>query len=186
MLNLVYVIDTSLSMKRGVSDLVPTKLEAVKETLTIVTSKILSNNEKIKIGGVVFYGYAYPILPLTNDNIKIIKTLSRLRILGEGSAPGDGLIEAVKLMRRSAGEKKAIIITDGGFNKGIPLNIAALYAWNSRVIVDIVAISGRLKDVDHYYMDKTTRMCSGKKVLVNKKSELIKTLLELSSHLGNP
>ncbi len=185
MLNIVYVIDTSLSMKRGVSDLVPTKLEAVKEALTIVTSKILSN-KKIKIGGVVFYGYAYPILPLTNDNLKIIKTLSRLRILGEGSAPGDGLIEAIKLMRRSTGEKKAIIITDGGFNKGIPLNIAALYAWNSGVVVDIVAISGRLKDVDHYYMDKTTRICNGKKVLVNKKSELIKTLLELSSQVGNP
>ncbi len=180
MYNIVYVVDTSLSMRRSYNDLMPNKIEAVKESLIRVSSRVIDKIKDSRIGLVVFYGYAFPLLRLTRNKRSIITTISRLRILGEGSAPGNGLIEAVKIMRGSNGVKKAIIITDGGFNEGIPLDIASIYASNSGVRVDMIVIGDRLKDSDIYYIEKTTTLCSGAKFFVNNRGELLKALYNSS------
>jgi len=163
-------------MRKSYNDFIPSKLETVKEVLVHIISRLIEENNDMRVGAVAFYGSALPLLPLTRDKKSVIDTLSRLRILGEGSAPGNGLVEAVKLMRRARGFKKTIIVTDGGFNAGIPLDIAALYARNMAVKTSIIVIGSQVKDTDIYYIDKTIRYCGGSKYFVETKSELLQAL----------
>lgn len=174
--NIVLVIDVSLSMKRSLNDLIPSKISAVKDTLMFIVRRAMDRDNGLKIGGVVFYGRSIPVLPLTRDKNIVANTLSRLRVLGEGSAPGDGLVEAVKLLRRSYGRKKAVIITDGEFNEGIPLDIAAIYASNHGVKTDFIVLSEQLKGDDLYLIDKTIKLCRGRKYLAPSRNEFIKAL----------
>ncbi len=142
--DIVYVIDASLSMGKGVGDLRPSKLKAVVETVANDASYRIKNL-RARVGLVAFFGLAFPILPLTGKLEHVIRSLSLLESTGEGSAPGDALIEATKLLRGSIRKKLIILITDGDLNMGAPIELAALYAYNNDVRTCIITI-GSSKD----------------------------------------
>ncbi|ADI32340.1 vWA domain-containing protein [Staphylothermus hellenicus] len=177
--NIVFIIDTSYSMSRKFNDFVPNKIRAVKEVLAYALTRLFDKYKDVRVGAVVFFSKAYPILSLTISREGVLMSIRELEILGEGSAPGDGLIEAVKMMRRKNGLKETIMITDGGFNEGIPLNIAAIYAANSGVKTSFIAIKDYVNTTDLDQMFYSTKICNGEVLIVENKSETIMGLMKL-------
>jgi len=163
------------------NDLTPRKIDATRDVLAYTATKLVDAKALVRIGITVFFSRAYPLIGLTRDREIITRSINRLRVLGEGSAPGDGLIEAVKMLRRGGGTKKAIIVTDGGFNEGVPLDIAALYAANSNVVVDVVVLGDFLSERDQRLVEFTVKICNGELFRVANKAELIRTLYRSSS-----
>lgn len=135
----VAVIDVSLSMGKGYGDLLPSKLEAAKEAVAFIAGRLLSSRPS-RLGVVVFHDRAFPLIPLTSDYKLIIRGLSELDFTGEGSAGGDGIVEAVKMLRLISRRRVVAVITDAGFNAGIPLEAAALYSKNMGVDLTIITV----------------------------------------------
>ncbi len=139
--DIIYIIDASLSMGKGVADFRPNKLSTIVE---IVANDAMTRLKKSKtrVGLVAFYGLAIPILPPTNDISMFTRSLALLNMTGEGSAPGDAIIEATKLLRNSVRKKGVIIITDGDLNMGAPLELAVIFAVNNNVETCVITIGG--------------------------------------------
>lgn len=168
-------------MNSSINDIAPNKISVVRDVLMTISTRLLEHeNVFTRLGIVVFFGRAFPLLGLTRDKTLVTRALGKLRVLGEGTAPGDALIEAVKLLRKTSGVRKTIIITDGGFNEGVPLDIAALYASNSGVRVDIIVLNNLLGERDQRYIDYTVKICNGKAFIVTTKSELLNALYKSS------
>lgn len=173
--SVIYVVDASLSMRKAFGELTLSKIDVVRETLIQVIPKVVEKNNYY-VGLVVFYKYAFPLLAPTKDVRSIVNAFSRIRVLGEGSAPGNGLIEAVKVMRWNRGSKRIVMITDGGFNEGVPLDMAAIYAGSSGVKLHIIIIGSKLTDLDAFYIDRAIEVCDGGKYVVNDRVQLVQAL----------
>lgn len=138
-LDVVAVIDISLSMAKSQGDLLPSKLEAAKEAVAHAAHRLLDGKSS-RLGVVVFHDRAFPLVPLTRDYKRFISGLAKLTFTGEGSAAGDGIVEAVKMLRRSPRPRLVAVFTDAGFNAGVPLEAAAVYASNMQVSLTIVTL----------------------------------------------
>jgi len=174
----VFVIDISPSMGKSYQDCKPSKLQAVKEILAYNVSRVLDEIRGLRTALVVFYGLAFPVLMPTEDLKLFLKSISLLEIGGPGSAPGNGLIEAVKVVRRSKREKEVVLITDGGFNEGIRLDHAAIYAKNANVKVHIIAL-GEISKNDEDVILATARLTGGEMYSVKSRKELVQGLNNL-------
>ncbi|MEB3788939.1 MAG: VWA domain-containing protein [Desulfurococcales archaeon] len=142
---IVYAVDVSISMARSHGDFLPHKLAASLSALAISAKRILSRRGKI--GLVLFAGFASPVVPLTTEYDVLARALGIITRTYEGSAPGDAIVESVKLLRRTyTSEKKIVVISDGEFNTGTPIEHASLYARNMGVWVHYVTI-GALQQV---------------------------------------
>jgi len=115
-IDIVLAIDLSTSMLA--EDLVPTRVEAVKQ----VASSFVSGRRNDRIGLVVFAGQAFTQAPLTLDYNVLQNLLGELdvsMISVDGTAVGMGLATAVKRLQESDAESKVIILlTDGRNNRG--------------------------------------------------------------------
>jgi len=147
----VILLDVSLSMGKGYGDLRPSKLDASKEALLLLASRLLGNSSN-RVGIVVFFGRSLPVLPLTSDKSTLVKTVYRINFTEEGSAPGDGIVDSVKMLRRSReGRSKGIVlITDGDINLGIPIEAALLYASNSGVRIFTITVGEKPRTEEIY------------------------------------
>ncbi len=163
-------------MRKSYNDLTPNKLVTVRDAVDYIVVKLLKRtNIPVRIGMTVFFGKAYPILNPTKDYSLVLDALSRLRIIGEGSAPGDGVIVSVKILRRVHGSKNIIMITDGGFNMGIPLDVASIYAKNSSVRLNIVGL-GKIRENDLLVIEQAVKTTGGTMYTVETKAELYSCL----------
>ncbi len=176
---IVYAVDVSISMAKSYGDFLPHKLAASLSALAISAKRILSR--KGKIGLVLFAGYASPVVPLTTDYDVLTRALGMITKTYEGSAPGDAIVESVKLLRRTyTSKKKIIIISDGEFNTGIPIEHASLYARNKGIDVHYVTVGApqqvKIKGI--------LRELTDRKLLewnhANSKNALISLLLSIS------
>ncbi len=175
----VYAVDVSISMAKSHGDFLPHKLAASLSALAISAKRILSR--KGKIGLVLFAGYASPVVPLTTDYDVLARALGMITKTYEGSAPGDAIVESVKLLRRTyTSEKKIIIISDGEFNTGTPIEHASLYARNMGIVVHYVTV-GALQQVK---IKGILRELTDRKLLewnhANSKNLLISLLMNVS------
>lgn len=175
----VYAVDVSISMGKSYGDFLPHKLAASLSALAISAKRILSR--KGKIGLVLFAGYASPVVPLTTDYNVLARALSMITRTYEGSAPGDAIVESVKLLRRTyTSKKKIIIISDGEFNTGTPIEHASIYARNMGVDLHYVTI-GALQQVK---IKGILRELTERKLLewnhANTKSSLISLLMNIT------
>lgn len=123
----VYVIDTSLSMGRAYYDFVPNKLAGVVNLVSKAAARKIQV-ARSRVGLVVFYGQAYPLLPPTDDPAAVMRALSVIKETREGSALGDAVIEAAKLLRGSHRRREIIVLTDGDLNMGAPFELSVIYA----------------------------------------------------------
>jgi len=140
--DVVLVLDLSISMKKPVASFVPSKLSAMLNAVG-QAARFALNESKNRVGLVGFFAFVVPLLEPTDNYDKIVATLSRIEYTGEGSALGDAIIEAVKLLRRSYREKQVVVVTDGELNVGSPLELASLYAKNSGVTTCIITMGFR-------------------------------------------
>ena len=174
--DVVYVIDVSLSMGKSVSDYRPNKLIAVLQLISTVIERRISRN-KDRIGLVVFFSQAVPLLPVTNDLTAIMRSLAIINKTYEGSAIGDAIFEAAKLLQDSVREKEIIVVTDGDYNAGAPLELAAIYANNmkTKLIVITIGLKDKMK------ITNTLEFLSSNNLLTwihtDKRSETLRALL---------
>ena len=140
----IYVIDASLSMGKGYADFRPNKLAAVVSLISKV-AMLKIQVKKDRVGIVVFYGLAFPVLPPTENAEAVMRSLSLIMKTGEGSALGDAIIEAAKLLRGSHRRKEIIVLSDGDLNMGAPLELAILFAVNTGSNLCIITIGQREK-----------------------------------------
>jgi len=182
--DLVIALDVSPSMGRPAERVRPSKLSAARDALAYAVARLLEREPTARVGLVVFYRHAYPALPLTSDPHLFARTLALARVLGPGTAPGDALIESVKLLRRSGRGRRVLIITDGGFNEGVRLDYAAYYARNSSIPVDIVTVGDGVPDRGKELVEATAKMTGGRWVHASTREELYSTIALLLGVLG--
>jgi len=170
-LDAVAVIDISLSMAKPHGDLLPSKLEAAKEAVAHAAYRLLDGKTS-RLGVVVFHDRAFPLVPLTVDYKRFISGLSKLTFTGEGSAAGDGIVEAVKMLRRSPRPRLVAVFTDAGFNAGIPLEAAAAYAANMQVTLTIVTVGKQPSGDEKSLLDRLARYGS-QRIHASTRTELL-------------
>jgi Ca-activated chloride channel family protein len=181
--DVVFVVDISPSMGKPHEGFKPSKISVVRDALAYVGSKLLEGNAT-RVGIVVFYRYAFPILPLTTDKSKFLSTIPLIKVGGSGSAAGNGLVEAVKLLRKSVRERVAVIVTDGGFNEGIKVDHAAVYARNVGVKAYIVTVAEGPKGAVKEMIQSAANITGGAWIHVTSRQSLFSTLLSILSALG--
>ncbi len=138
-------LDISLSMGEPFSDMIPSKLQASKEAIAFLAQRVTTGGSRISI--TLFHGRTIPLLPLTNDYRVIVRALADLDVVGEGSALGDGIVEAVKILRLSRGRDRIVVVlTDGGVTEGVPVKAAVLYAKYSNIPLKIMVLNRRVED----------------------------------------
>ena len=141
--DLMFVVDSSISMGKSYSDFRPSKLAAGLDLIgKIARLRILQG---WRVGLIIYFAFIVPLLPPTHDYQRLVSTLSKLGYVGEGSAMGDAIIEAVRILRAlpSQRRKKIVVLSDGESNIGSPVELAALYARNTGIPVCIVVIGRR-------------------------------------------
>jgi Ca-activated chloride channel family protein len=114
-------IDIMLSMDVSSSmlaqDFSPDRLEASKK----VAADFIDRRPNDRIGLISFSGESYTRCPLTTDHVVLQELLSTMQcgLIGDGTAIGMGLANAVKRLKDSkATSKVAILLTDGVNNTG--------------------------------------------------------------------
>ena len=177
--DIVLLVDTSISMNSR--DYKPNRLEAAKSAMLSFIRKALELNPYRRIGIIGFYMYAYPIVDLTRDIRVLEDAVKSIRIMGEATAPGEAVKEAIKMFKIQSPptyRKRLIFVTDGTFNEGVPLSIIAEYAKRCNVRIDICSF-GRLSDFDREEMEKTVKITNGRWEYAKNTNEIVSTLLSL-------
>ena len=125
-LDLVFVIDVSGSMLA--QDFTPDRLNFIRQTLI---DELTSQPDKLRIGVVIFSGYAMALCPLTLDYFKVNETLNKIKVgivKEDGTAQGMGILAAVNMLFHSQSKSKSIVlITDGMNNRGYVNPLEAAY-----------------------------------------------------------
>ena len=114
-IDVVIALDISTSMLA--QDFQPNRFKASIE----VAKEFIKGRKNDRIGLVVFAGESYTQCPLTSDYKILLDLLDKI-VLGnieDGTAIGDGLINAVNRLRESQAKSKVVILlTDGENNRG--------------------------------------------------------------------
>ncbi|RCK80419.1 MAG: BatA [Candidatus Ozemobacter sibiricus] len=129
-IDIMIVLDVSGSM--AAEDFKPTRLAAAKA----ITERFITGLRDHRVGLVVFAGLSMTQCPLTMDYGVVTELLRRAdmrMIKADGTAIGDGLINAVYKFKKPRGEKRdqiVILLTDGENNAGVvdPLEAAKIAA----------------------------------------------------------
>jgi uncharacterized protein (DUF58 family) len=132
----VILLDVSLSMGKPYSDLLPSKLDAAIQAIAKASTELIAR--KYRVGLVFYAGWVLPLVPPTREQRHLYRALSLVNKTYEGSAPGEAVIEAIRLLRPLPDADKSImLVTDGDYNIGVPLSYAieAAYLNNIRLII---------------------------------------------------
>lgn len=126
-IDMMLAVDVSTSMLA--QDFKPNRVEALKE----VAKRFIDKRPNDNIGLSMFAGEAYTQCPLTADHVVLMNlynsvdcNMAARGIIDDGTAIGDGIMNAVLRLRESEAKSKVIILlTDGVNNSG---NISPLTA----------------------------------------------------------
>ncbi|MDO4738669.1 MAG: VWA domain-containing protein [Bacteroidales bacterium] len=126
-IDIMLAVDVSTSMLAR--DFKPNRVEALKE----VAKRFIDKRPNDNIGLSMFAGEAYTQCPLTADHVVLMNlynsvdcNMAARGIIDDGTAIGDGIMNAVLRLRESEAKSKVIILlTDGVNNSG---NISPLTA----------------------------------------------------------
>lgn len=160
---LVIAVDTSLSMT--VQDIKPSRMENAKMMLSMLIDQLSG----YRMGVVAFSGTAHIQCPLTTDTeaLKFFLSAVSAGMLPEpGTAVGDSIRTASKMLSRYPGRKGMILLTDGEDHHSDPLSAAkeAAAAGISIFAVgigkpegDVIPVLGPSGTVTDYKKDKQGR-----------------------------
>lgn len=179
MIDAVIALDVSPSMGRPSEGLKPSKLAVARDAVAYAASRLLEASPRARLGLLLFYRHAYPLLPPTSDRGLIAKALALVRVLGPGTAPGEAVVEAVKMLRGSRRRRRVVIVTDGGFNEGVRLDYTAYYAAASGVEVDIATLGEEPPKRDRELIVATAKRTGGRWLHAPSRDEAYRALAEL-------
>jgi len=132
----VVAIDTSLSMLA--EDLKPNRMKAAKNTLTFIIDEL----QTARIGIIAFAGEAFIQCPLTTDIDAVKSLLTRIQtgmIPQPGTAIGKAIELGTSMLRKHAGHKAMVLLTDGEDHGSQPLE-AARRAYKNGVHLFIIGV----------------------------------------------
>ena len=127
-IDIMLAVDVSTSMLA--QDFKPNRVEALKE----IAQRFIERRPNDNIGLTVFAGEAYTQCPLTIDHVMLMNLYNSVdgrmawdsRVIDDGTAIGDGIMNAILRLKDSEAKSKVIILlTDGVNNSG---NISPLTA----------------------------------------------------------
>ena len=136
-INLGIVLDGSESM--AASDYKPTRLEAAKNAVNSLVTKI---NEKNNVGVVLFESGAGTISYLTPVKEKTLNSISSIKQGNGATAIGDGLSLGIDMVSSILDKKRVIILlSDGIQNSGlVTTEQATQYALRNNVQIHTIGI----------------------------------------------
>jgi len=126
-IDIMLAVDVSTSMLT--QDFKPNRVEALKE----IAQRFIDKRPNDNIGLTMFAGEAYTQCPLTTDHVVLMNlynsadcNMAARGIIDDGTAIGDGIMNAILRLKESEAKSKVIILlTDGVNNSG---NISPLTA----------------------------------------------------------
>lgn len=126
-IDIMLAVDVSTSMLT--QDFKPNRVEALKE----IAERFIARRPNDNIGLTFFAGEAYTQCPLTTDHAVLMSmynnadnNMAAIGLIDDGTAIGDGIMNALLRLRESKSKSKVIILlTDGVNNSG---NISPLTA----------------------------------------------------------
>lgn len=160
-------------------DFKPSRMDAVKEALKSFIQRKLSRDLLAKIGVISFYEYSIPVIDLTNNVKELLKAIDYLRPLGSGTALGDGIVEAYRMLKdlsRDGVKKRILVITDGTFNTGIDPKYAINPLRLHSIEIDFLAFS-RLYPTDIAIIKEILKTVKGHFIHI-RRGELSKVIME--------
>lgn len=136
--DIVLALDISASMETP--DMTPTRFDAA----TKMASAFVEKRDHDNMGLVAFAGESLTFMPLTTDRTSVLNAISHLQLgaLGNGTAIGDGLVNAInRVLGGKAVSKSVILLTDGSNNAGeVDPITAAQIAKQKNVRVYTIAV----------------------------------------------
>ncbi|BAA79575.2 hypothetical protein APE_0605.1 [Aeropyrum pernix K1] len=181
--DVVWAIDLSKSMARTAGGLGASKLKVSSGIIAMASSRILSRPGS-RVGIVGFHDRAFPILPSTDNYRRVLDSLTLLRAVGEGSAGGDGIVESVKMLRGSGRERHVVMVSDGGFNTGIPIPLATIYALNMGVRLHFIIVGGQPGDVVKRSVEEAASRTGGRVYIVAGEGDDMKAAVGVARAAG--
>lgn len=178
--DVVVALDSSISMRAH--DYEPSRFEAAKVAVRRFTEVRLTTSPMDRVGVVVFYGYALPIVRPVCDRELVAGLVSKLRVLGEATNLGDALIVAANMFdenRVQGFSKRILVITDGTFNQGPDPVTAALYASSRGIKIDFLTL-GKLEGSDLEIVKGCTTETGGKHMVAQNTGELISHVVAMA------
>lgn len=126
-IDIMLAVDVSTSMLT--QDFKPNRVEALKE----IAQRFIDKRPNDNIGLTMFAGEAYTQCPLTTDHVVLMNlynsadcNMAARGVIDDGTAIGDGIMNAILRLKESQAKSKVIILlTDGVNNSG---NISPLTA----------------------------------------------------------
>lgn len=119
-IDIMLAVDVSTSMLA--QDFKPNRVEALKE----IAQRFIERRPNDNMGLVMFAGEAYTQCPLTTDHVVLVNlynsadcNMAARGIIDDGTAIGDGIMNAILRLKESQAKSKVIILlTDGVNNAG--------------------------------------------------------------------
>ena len=119
-IDIMLAVDVSTSMLA--QDFKPNRVEALKE----IAQKFIEKRPNDNMGLTMFAGEAYTQCPLTTDHIVLMNlynsvdcNMAARGVIDDGTAIGDGIMNAILRLKESQAKSKVIILlTDGVNNSG--------------------------------------------------------------------
>jgi len=172
--DLVVVLDSSGSMSEsGFSEQKSdtSKFDIIKEVLGDFIKKRGDDN----IGVVIFGTYAFASSPLTYDMQALRFMLHYIEpgLAGENTAIGDGLHQALELLKKSHAKKKVIILLSDGFQNSGTFSIKqeVQRALQNEVVIYTIG-HGKEEDFDKNLLQKIADQSGGKYFHVSNQKDL--------------
>lgn len=129
-IDIMLAVDVSTSMLT--QDFKPNRVEALKE----IAQRFIDKRPNDNIGLTIFAGEAYTQCPLTTDHTMLMNlynnadcNMAARGVIDDGTAIGDGIMNAILRLRESKAKSKVIILlTDGVNNRNVvtPLDAAEI------------------------------------------------------------
>ncbi len=179
---IVVAVDTSISMRER--DFKPNRIVAARHAVRRFAQTALERDIHTLLGLLVFYMYAFPLLDLTDDIELINGAVEDIRIMGEATAPGLAIGESIDMLRHSPPGylRRIVMVTDGTFNEGVPLDIAAGLAARSNIPIDVLSF-GKLSSYDKEMMEEAVARTGGLWKHASSMEELLAYAAELASRI---
>jgi Ca-activated chloride channel family protein len=118
-----------------------------RAALILAISDFVDHRPDDRFGMIGFAGHTYLLSPLTLDGEWIKSVLGEIQTQF-GTAIGDGIVEAVGLLKKAKGKSKVIIVvTDGENNAGVAPLTAAELAAKEKIRVHTVIINRQIGKV---------------------------------------
>ena len=136
------LLDASISMREA--DFKPSRMEAAKAATQALVEGLLTRGLPTLVSLTLFYRRPVTILYPTMDIEAARDAVESSQVLGEATAVGDALAEALRILVASSPPRfarRVVVVTDGTFNEGTPPLIVARALRRIHARVDVLSFA---------------------------------------------